>query len=209
MTIKQVPAKWTDWWTDEPDAAIETTNTTTTTMMMTWTWTLLPVLCRGKALAREATAAVRPMWVSLYLCVCVWQRASECWCASVCGSTKRRQTIHCMQVSRGRGQGSAICDPSCIFTLACTFDHCQHACLVRPVKWAAANSQQSVSSGNKRLVFGAVYWWQVKPRSQQQLPLAETLTFVSCPRWALCLIVCRLWTRWSCKSALKNADATI
>lgn len=76
--------------------------------------------------------------VSLSLCVC--QRASECWCASICGSTMRRQTIHCMQVSRGRGPGSAICDPSCIFTLACTFDHCQHACFVRPVKWAAANS---------------------------------------------------------------------
>lgn len=156
MTIKQVPAKWTDWWTDEPDAAIETTNTTTTTttMMMTWTWTLLPVLCRGKALAREATAAVRPMWVSLYLSVCVCQRASECWCASVCGSTKRRQTIHCMQVSRGRGlRGlrSAIPAASSLWPAHLTIVNTPALC-------ATSSGQQPVSSGNKRLVFGAVYW---------------------------------------------------
>lgn len=78
-------------------------------MMMTWTWTLLPVLCRGKALAREATAAVRPMWVSLYLCVCASERASVGAQVFVGAQSEDKQFIVCKcLVVVARGLRSAI-----------------------------------------------------------------------------------------------------
>lgn len=132
-------------------------------------------------------------------CECLWEHKA------------RRQTIHCMQVSRGRGPRSAIRDllhPSCIFTLACTFDHCQHACFVRPIKWAAR-----AVSGNKSLVLGAslVTGQAKKPTAIAPEPPKLLLSYPVHDE-ALCLIVRILWTMcpWrSCKSALKNADATI
>lgn len=158
MTIKQVPvpAKWTDGRTDEPDAAIETTNTTTTTttLMMTWTWTLLPVLCRGKALAREATAAVRPMWVSLYLCVCVCgsEQASVGVRVFVGAQSEDKQFIVCKcLVVVARGLRSAIPAASSLWPAHLTIVNTPALC-------ATSSGQQPVSSGNKRLVFGAVYW---------------------------------------------------
>lgn len=185
MTIKQVPAKWTDWWTDEPDAAIETTNTTTTTttttLMMTWTWTLLPVLCRGKALAREVTAAVRPMWVSLYLCVCVCVPASKRVLVCECLWEHKAKTNNSLyaSVSWSWPAGSAICDPSCIFTLACTFDHCQHACFVRHVKWAAASKlrQQEASVRGSLLVTGqAKKPTAIAPRRNSYFRILSTMS---------------------------------
>lgn len=78
-------------------------------MMMTWTWTLLPVLCRGKALAREATAAVRPMWVSLYLCVCASEQASVVVRVFVGAQSEDKQFIVCKcLVVVARGLRSAI-----------------------------------------------------------------------------------------------------
>lgn len=107
MTIKQVPAKWTDWWTDEPDAAIETTNTTTTTttLMMTWTWTLLPVLCRGKALAREATAAQSDPCGCLFISVCV------------CGSEQASVGVRVFVGAQSEDKQFIVC--KCLVVVAC------------------------------------------------------------------------------------------
>lgn len=90
-------------------------------------------LVQRQSLGRSRSQTHVGVALSVCTCVCVCVRVF------VGAQSEDKQFIVCKcLVVVARGLRSAICDPSCIFTLACTFDHCQHACFVCPAKWAAA-----------------------------------------------------------------------
>lgn len=117
--------------------------------------------------------------VSLSLCVCVAASKRVLVCECLWEHKAKTNNSLYASVSWSWPAGSAICDPSCIFTLACTFDHCQHACFVRHVKWAAASKlrQQEASVRGSLLVTGqAKKPTAIAPRRNSYFRILSTMS---------------------------------